>query len=54
MIDKLNGVDDLPDVKLCQGWAILEDFIAIPILGVRIVGNWSTPKRPRIVLARIV
>ena len=36
-----------------QGWAILEDFIAIPILGVRIVGNWINPKHPRIVSERI-
>ena len=36
-----------------QGWAILEDFIAIPILGVRLVGNWSNPKPRRILWERI-
>ena len=52
---------DVPNITLCnrihrprnQGWAILEDFIGIPILEVRIAGNWSISKPPRILLERI-
>ena len=40
-------------IQAIQGWEILDDFIAIPILGARIVGNWSNPKPPRILLERI-
>ena len=40
-------------VRWMSGWAILEDFIAIPILGGQIGGNLSNPKPLRIVLERI-